>query len=291
MLQRNNKTALTLAKNFFFGNFGLTLMAIAVFTLLYLVGNLFFPFGIIVIFGMIILFYSAQVYYAKQIFSVHSPEEMEEVALSTTLGRLLFERIAEGIGVFFAVMTTVAVFSIVSYLVLTAMIGSEMDTLQSLAAQLEQSDDPQQIELYFGQLMQLLLSPMLIIFLIGSFFAYVSIGVYGRMLKGEGFLEVYRRYFLLFWPKYWLGTFRWSYFLLVSGWMIIAFLITFVAYILFYIIFLGIGFALQQHPGAMVVLLALIGTLFNQLLSYFIGLYTAAVSIFADDIASGEVDG
>ena len=291
MLRRSNKTALALAKNFFFGNFGLTLLAVAIFALLYMLGNLFLPIGIILIFGMLILFYSALFYYSKQIPTIDSPEQMEEVALSTTLGKLFFDRIAEGTALFLAVLTALAIFSIISYLVLTAMIGSEIDTLQSLAAQLEQSDDPQQIELYFGQLMQLLFSPMLIIFLIGSFFAYVSIGVYGRMLKGEGFLEVYRRYFLLFWPKYWLGTFRWSYFLLVSGWMIIAFLITFVAYILFYIIFLGIGFALQQHPGAMVVLLALIGTLFNQLLSYFIGLYTAAVSIFADDIASGEVDG
>jgi len=290
MLQRRNTTALKLAKHFYFGNYSLTLMVVAIFMILNILQSFLGPLGLLFYGAFLILTYSVQVYYASYIPTIRDPEEMEDIARGTALSDLLFSRIAEGAAFFLAFLVINAIFGLFIYLVLTAYVGDDLVELQRISAALETAG-PEERQALQSRLIEIILTPALIVLAVGSFFSYVAIGVWGRMLKAQGFVEAFKRSFLLFWPKYWVKTFKLRYMLLVGGWILFILLFLFLTWLAFMAIGFLFAAALHNYPELLAIVMFIFSTLVIHMVMYYLDLYSAGVAVFADDIASGEADG
>jgi len=295
VLQRSNKTALSMAKHFYFGNYTLTLIAVVIFAILNILSQLLgLVLGLFFSGALLILVYSAYFYFAHYIPTLRDPQEMEDIAQGTTLSDLFFQKIAEGTAAFLGFLTIAAILSVIGYFLALAILGDDLQKVQQIQMELAQAamaGENEKAAQLVEQLISLLMPFFLTVLIIGSFFSYVMMGVWGRVLKGQGFAEPYLRVFLAFWPGYWIKTFKLDYLLLTGGWFLISMLIGFLYGIVYALISYLFMAALHNYPLALMAVMVIFSSLLTYMVVYFIGLYTSAVAWFADDIAMGEVDG
>jgi MFS family permease len=272
MLERSNKAALGLAWSFVSGNFVLTVMAVTLLFVLDFFGRAFFPLGLVLLVVSYILRFAAQSYYAKKLEETVSQEQIADVARRTSLLDLFFGRALQGAALFLGYLATVVLFVALYALIAYVMVGDQLG-------------QPGSYEAMMGEV---LVMPMLAWGLIVSVFGYVLVGVYGRMLRSEGFVEITRSLFLLFSPAYWRGCFTRRYFLLVMGWSIIFFVIFVVAFGVRYALMYLFAKLFGSSPVMVLVGVMVVPALLMQFVGYYLSLYTATVSIFADEIVREE---
>jgi len=286
-MERSSKTAFLMAWNFYFGNIGLTLAVVGIFTVLVILAQLLGPLGLIFESLMMILLNSVLSYYAHFIPTLGSPEEMEDIARGTTLSDLFFQRIAEGTGIFLAELIIALLFTAFFYLLLYFNGAEQIQYLMEKLMIAAQSGNEKEYEVVFAQIFDMLKVPLGIGFLVVLFFSYVALGVFGGALKADGFQQSFLRVFRLFWPKYWLGTFRLSYMLLAGGMILYFFGIGFVFLIAGAVIVFITGIVANFSPLAAAFVSMLLIVVAQNIVGYFGNLFLAGVAVFADDIALG----
>ncbi len=221
-MRESNDSALYLAWVFFKSNLAVSFSIIGILFLL-----MMFSFVPIIGFisSILISFVGITIgaFFAKAVIKAKTPEEMVEIAKSTTVKSLLMDNMSVAIGVYLA--------SLIVFIIAFIVIG----LLGSLVA-----NDIAYFQ-YTGHVSATAIILMIIDLALILILFYIYPAVIGHAYMSDDFTDAFKKVFLMLNPSFWKKTFNVRYMILVFIWMLVfptAFLLAFIS------MFVLIGFIL-----------------------------------------------